>query len=100
MTTFAYDPAGRVTRATNTDADCTLQRDALGRVLAETCNGRTVSSAFDVLGRRVRRVTPSGAESVWAYDPNDLPISLHTAGRTLRFAHDGAGREVKRRLDT
>ncbi len=71
-----------------------------GRVLAETCNGRTVSSTFDVLGRRVRRVTPFGTDSRWEYDPNDLPTSLETAGRTLRFAHDGAGREVARSLDT
>ncbi|WP_131770726.1 DUF6531 domain-containing protein, partial [Candidatus Protofrankia californiensis] len=100
VTTFAHDAVGRVVRATNADADCTLQRDALGRVLAETCNGRTVASTFDVLGRRVRRVTPSGAASVWAYDPNDLPLSLRTAGRTVRFAHDEAGREVERSLDT
>ncbi|WP_131770725.1 DUF6531 domain-containing protein, partial [Candidatus Protofrankia californiensis] len=98
--TFAHDTAGRVVRATNSDADCTLQRDALGRVLAETCNGRTVSSTYDALGRRVRRVTPSGAESVWEYDPNDLPLLLHTAGRTVRFIHDEAGREVERSLDT
>ncbi|WP_322753642.1 DUF6531 domain-containing protein, partial [Frankia sp. Cas3] len=100
VTTFAYDAVGRVVRATNSDADCVFERDPLGRVLAETCNGRTVSSTFDVLGRRVRRVTPSGAASVWAYDPNDLPTSLETAGRTLRFAHDEAGREVARSLDT
>nr|WP_322780113.1 RHS repeat-associated core domain-containing protein [Frankia sp. Cas4] len=31
---------------------------------------------------------------------NDLPLSLHTAGRTVRFAHDAAGREVARSLDT
>ncbi|WP_131792695.1 DUF6531 domain-containing protein, partial [Candidatus Protofrankia datiscae] len=100
VTTFTYDAAGRVTRATNPDADCVFQRDALGRVLAETCNGRTLTSAYDVLGRRVRRVTPSGAASVWEYGPNDLPLSLRIAGRTLRFTHDEAGREVRRSLDT
>ncbi len=100
VTTFAYDAVGRVVRATNSDADCVFKRDPLGRVLAETCNGRTVSSTFDVLGRRVRRVTPSGADSRWEYDPNDLPLSLHTAGRTVRFVHDAAGREVTRSLDS
>uniref|UniRef100_UPI002AD2A1F0 DUF6531 domain-containing protein n=1 Tax=Frankia sp. Cas3 TaxID=3073926 RepID=UPI002AD2A1F0 len=100
VTTFGYDAVGRVVRAVNADADCTVTRDGRGRVLAETCNGRTVSSTYDVLGRRVRRVTPSGAESVWEYDPNDLPLSLATAGRILRFVHDEAGREVARSLDS
>ncbi|WP_322753279.1 RHS repeat-associated core domain-containing protein, partial [Frankia sp. Cas3] len=100
VTTFAYDAVGRVVRATSSDADCLFERDPLGRVLAETCNGRTVASTYDVLGRRVRRVTPSGAASVWTYDSNDLPTSLETAGRTLRFAHDEAGREVARSLDS
>uniref|UniRef100_UPI002AD51893 DUF6531 domain-containing protein n=1 Tax=Frankia sp. Cas3 TaxID=3073926 RepID=UPI002AD51893 len=100
VTTFAYDPVGRVVRAVNADADCTFTRDPAGRMLAETCNGRTVSSTYDVLGRRVRRVTPSGADSRWEYDPNDLPLVLHTAGRTVRFVHDDAGREIERSLDS
>ncbi|WP_322780145.1 DUF6531 domain-containing protein, partial [Frankia sp. Cas4] len=100
VTTFAYDAVGSVVRAVNADADCTFTRDPAGRMLAETCNGRTVSSTYDVLGRRVRRVTPSGAASVWEYDVDDRPISLHTAGRTVRFTHDAAGREVARSLDS
>jgi RHS repeat-associated protein len=100
VTTFAHDAAGRVVRATNTDADVAFLRDPLGRVLAETCNGRTVTSTYDALGRRVRRATPSGAESRWDFDDNSLPLALHTSGRTVRFAHDAAGRQVARSLDT
>jgi RHS repeat-associated protein len=100
VTTFAYDAAGRVVRAANADADVVYRRDALGRVLSETCNGRTVASAYDAIGRRVRRVTPSGADSLWDYDENDRPLALHTAGRVLRFGHDAAGRQVERSLDT
>jgi RHS repeat-associated protein len=98
-TTFIYDPAGQVVTATNTDTVCEFQRDILGRVLAETCNGRTVSSTYDALGRRVRRVTPSGAESIWDHDPNGLPVTLRTSGHILRFTHDPAGRETRRGVD-
>jgi RHS repeat-associated protein len=99
VTTFTHDQAGRIISAANPDADCVFRRDALGRVVAETCNGRTVASTYDALGRRGRRTTPSGADSQWDYDENGLPLALHTAGRTLRFAHDAAGRQVERSLD-
>jgi RHS repeat-associated protein len=98
VATFAYDAAGRVVRAANADAEVTYERDALGRVLAEACNGRTVTSAYDPLGQRVSRRTPSGAESVWEHDPAGAPTALHVAGQTMRFGYDEAGREVERRF--
>ncbi len=96
ITTFEYDPAGRMTRATNADADVVFEYDPLGQVLAETCNGRTLTSSYDALGRRTHRRTPSGAESIWDYDANGQPVALHTSGHTLRFDYDAAGREVER----
>ncbi|MGH3908499.1 MAG: DUF6531 domain-containing protein [Pseudonocardiaceae bacterium] len=98
--TFGYSRAGHLLHAANPDAEITLERDPLGRVLAETCNGRTVTSRYDPLGRRVLRTTPTGAESTWSYDPNHQPVALHTAGHTLQFAYDPAGREIERHLDT
>jgi RHS repeat-associated protein len=97
-TTFAYDPAGRVIRATSPDADVVLTRDPLGRVLTETTNGRTVTSAYDAIGRRISRTTPSGAVSHWDYDSRGLPRSLHTAGHSLTFDRDRAGRETRRSI--
>jgi RHS repeat-associated protein len=98
VTTFAYDPAGRLVHAANADAEITLERDAAGRVTAETCNGRTVRSAFDLAGRRIRRVTPSGAETNWDYDTGGRPVALQAAGQELRFGYDQAGRETVRDL--
>ena len=98
VATFAYDALGRMVRATNADAEVSFDRDALGRVLVETCNGRAVTCAYDALGRRTHRRTPSGAESVWEYGPGEAPVALHTAGRTLRFGYDPAGREIERHL--
>lgn len=96
--TFTFDPLGRLTEAMDGDTQVTFHRDPAGRVLAETINGRTVASAYDALGRRVRRRTPSGAESIWEYDGNSRPTALHTAGRTLRFGYDSAGNETQRQL--
>jgi RHS repeat-associated protein len=98
LTTFAYDPAGRVVRAANAEATVVFERDPRGRVVAERCNGLAVESGYDLLGRRIRRRTPTGTESAWEYDPNRRPVALHTGGTTLRFGYDPAGREVARRI--
>jgi RHS repeat-associated protein len=95
---YAYDPAGRLVAATNADAEVRFDRDGGGQVVAETCNGRTVASAWDALGRRTRRRTPSGVDSAWSYGPGRQPAELHTAGRTVRFGYDPAGREVVRSI--
>ncbi|HET6504863.1 MAG TPA: RHS repeat-associated core domain-containing protein [Amycolatopsis sp.] len=119
-TTFRYDLAGNLVEQTDGDRTTrfevsatgqllsvddgttrvSYERDAVGRVLAETVNGRTVRSAYDAEGRRVRRLTPSGAESSWKYDAAGLPVAARLGGRELLFAHDDAGREVRRALGT
>jgi RHS repeat-associated protein len=96
LSRFEYDAAGRLTRAVNADADLTYTYDALGRVVAETCNGRSVLSEYDRAGRRVRRRTPSGAESAWAYGATGAPVELRTRRGTVGFAYDQAGREIWR----
>ncbi|MCM1970716.1 DUF6531 domain-containing protein [Streptomyces sp. G1] len=98
VTSYAYDVAGHLRRVSSADVELVYERDGRGRVLAETCNGRTVRSTYDALGRRTRRVTSSNAESVWEYDGCDRPVLLRTAGRTVAFAYDGSGREVERRI--
>lgn len=98
VATFAYDAAGRLVRAVNPDADVRIERDAVGRVTAETCNGRTIGSSYDPLGRRVRRRTPAGAESLWSYDAAGQPVTLRTGGTMIGFEHDPLGREIQRRI--
>ncbi|MYS84563.1 DUF6531 domain-containing protein [Embleya scabrispora] len=97
-TTHQYDAAGYLIRATNADVDLVFTRDALGRVIEESSNGRTFSSTYNALGRRIRRRTPSGHTSEWTYDPKGRPSSLTAAGHTLEFAYDAADREVQRRF--
>ncbi|WP_234315682.1 DUF6531 domain-containing protein [Streptomyces albus] len=98
VTTYTYDAAGDLVRTANAAAEVTLERDALGRVLAETVNGRTVSYTYDAAGRRTSRTTPSGHTSTWEYDAADRPLSLTTDGGALSFTHDAAGRETHREL--
>jgi RHS repeat-associated protein len=98
VTRFIYDPAGRLVRAESPDAILELKRDERGRVTTETCNGHTVVSWYDGAGQRVRRVTPSGAETRWDYDAAGRPAMLDAAGHELRFGYDRVGRETAREL--
>ncbi|MFG1606762.1 RHS repeat-associated core domain-containing protein [Actinoplanes sp. NPDC049265] len=95
---FAYDAEGRLLLAAGPDGRVEFERDAAGRVLAETVDGRTVHSRYDLLGRRTRRVTPGGTVSEWEYAADNSTLTLRTAGREVTFGYDAAGREVSRRL--
>ncbi|MFG3259083.1 putative T7SS-secreted protein [Streptomyces sp. NPDC048172] len=98
VTTFTYSAAGELVHTANAAAEVTVKRDALGRVLAETVNSRTVSYTYDAAGRRISRTTPSGHTSTWEYDGAYRPLSLTTDGGSLSFNHDAAGRETRREL--
>ncbi|MET9447688.1 polymorphic toxin type 17 domain-containing protein [Streptomyces cinerochromogenes] len=96
ITTYAYGSDGGLLRAANADAEVVLERNALGRILSETVNGRTSTFEYDALGRRTRRVTPSGLVSDWTYDAAGRPVRLSSAAGSLNFSHDAAGREIER----
>lgn len=85
---FSYDDAGRLTLARNADAEVAFNYNALGLVVAESINGRTIRYEYDHAGRRTTRRTPSGAMSRFTYDAAGRPTALHTAGRVVRFAYD------------
>ncbi|MGH6656122.1 MAG: putative adhesin [Actinocrinis sp.] len=95
---FAYDAAGLMSHADGPDGALEYTRDRLGRVLSESWDGRTLVAEYDGLGRRVRRVAPSGAVSDWSYDAAGAPVGLSTAAGALSFQYDAAGRETTRYL--
>ncbi|MFE5330832.1 DUF6531 domain-containing protein [Embleya sp. NPDC056575] len=97
-TTYRYDAVGRLVQATSPNVDLLFTRDAIGRITAETTNGRTLSNEYDPMGRRLRRETPSGHVSEWSSDPAGRPLILRTADHDFRFHHDAAGREIERRF--
>ncbi|MEV0975782.1 DUF6531 domain-containing protein [Streptomyces sp. NPDC049915] len=103
ITHFTYDAAGRVTRAATPETVLERTWDANGRLVSESlsvegADARSISNAYDRLGRRTRRATPSGAVTTWDYDVTGRGVTLRTAGRTLRFEYDAVGREVTRRV--
>lgn len=96
-TRFEYDPMDRLVSAIRDQAEVRFERDAYGRVLRETQNGRTIESAFDARGNRVRRRTSSGHESTWHFDANGRHTALTLPGNeVLAFERDALGREVRR----
>ncbi|WP_033823634.1 RHS repeat-associated core domain-containing protein [Kitasatospora sp. MBT63] len=99
VTTYRYDAAGCLTGAADPDTRITRTVDALGNLLTETVNGRTLVHHRDVLGRRTRRITPAGHTSDWTYDPDGRPTELTTSGGTFDFSYDAAGRECERTVD-
>ena len=99
VSTFAYNQVGKLVRAVGADAEVTVERDALGRVVAETVDGRRVEVSLDSRGGVTRRVTPAGVTSDWTLDRSGRPETLAVSGHTVRFNHDPLGREVERELD-
>lgn len=96
-TTFTYDLADRLTRATSPGAELVFDRDPVGRILAETCNRQTTTHEYDALGRPVRRRTPAGADSAWHYDEAGRLVSLVASSHRVDFSYDATGREAARR---
>ncbi|GHF40825.1 hypothetical protein GCM10010218_22800 [Streptomyces mashuensis] len=98
-TIFEHDETGHVARISNPHADIIFERDPAGRIVSETVNGRTLTHAYDPLGRRIHRRTPSGATSTLEYSHEGL--ARYQAGdHTFHFTRDALGRETKRCLGT
>ncbi|MFE3017103.1 DUF6531 domain-containing protein [Streptomyces sp. NPDC059256] len=98
VTTYAYDASGALLHAANADTELTREHDAVGRVISETVNGRINVYAYDAMGRRTRRTTPSGARSEWVHDPVGRPTVLSSGDGSIAFVYDAAGRETERRV--
>ncbi|AXB43212.1 RHS repeat-associated core domain-containing protein [Amycolatopsis albispora] len=98
-TTYAYDPVGEVVRVASANSVVEFERDEYGRVVRESVDGLAVTFAYDADRRTIRRRTPSGAESEWSFDEEDRPVSLASAGHTVRYRLDEDGRAVARDVD-
>ncbi|MFG3497133.1 putative T7SS-secreted protein [Streptomyces sp. NPDC047928] len=96
VTTFEYDVFDELAVAVGPDAGLERLRDRYGRLQSEKVNGRTLTYAYDALGRRVRRTTPGGAVSEWSYDAAGRRTKLNASGREIAFSFDALGREVER----
>lgn len=113
-TVYRYDALGALVYAKNGDAEVTLERDPLGRVLRELVNGRCVESRYDAAGQRIARRTTDGHEAQYHVDGNgrlrgvtidpDASWLQGASGLVKRDAwrmtvtRDAAGDEVERQL--
>ncbi|MCY0928744.1 DUF6531 domain-containing protein [Streptomyces sp. H27-H1] len=96
VTTFEYDIFGRLAHAIGPDGTLTRLRDKAGRVRSENVDGREIAYAYDKVGRRVARTTPTGSQSSWSHDAAGRRTGVSVAGRNVGFRYDEAGRELER----
>ncbi|MGC9379065.1 putative T7SS-secreted protein [Streptomyces sp. MH13] len=95
-TSYAYDPAGRLLRASGPDGDLIRQYDRRGLIKTELIDGRATTFRYNAVGRRVGRVTPTGHVTSYTHDTAGRPSLLTTGGQEVTFTHDAAGRELSR----
>ena len=119
---YEYDPAGRVTKVTynpgdkkeqreeryeyrrdgvlvkavNEHAEVVLERDILGRVVKEICNGSEVISEYDLSGNRTRIKSSSGANIEAEYNLMGDVVSLANGGWKTQYQRDLFGLETGR----
>lgn len=80
VTTYGYDGAGRLLQASGPDSELVYVYDRRGRVKSELVDGRAISYAYNAVGRRTRRTTPTGHVTTYAYDAGGRPERLTTGG--------------------
>ncbi|MFD5714858.1 putative T7SS-secreted protein [Streptomyces pharetrae] len=95
-TCYAYDPAGRLLRASGPDGDLIRQYDRRGLLKTELIDGRATTYRYDAVGRRVGRMTPTGHLTTYTHDAAGRPDLLTAGGHQVTFTHDAAGRELSR----
>ncbi|WP_406095148.1 putative T7SS-secreted protein [Streptomyces sp. NBC_01013] len=96
ITTYTYDHAGRIVQATGPDGELIRQYDRRGAIKAESVNGRLTTYAYDTVGQRTRRVTPTGHITTYGYDGSGRLAELTSGTRRIAFEHDAAGHELRR----
>ncbi|MER7492532.1 putative T7SS-secreted protein [Streptomyces pharetrae] len=96
VTSYVYDRAGRLVQAAGPDGELVRRYDRRGLLKTELVDGRALDNAYDAAGRRVRRITPTGLVTTYAYDAAGRPTRVTSGDQEIRFTHDEAGRELQR----
>ncbi|CAL9423274.1 putative T7SS-secreted protein [Streptomyces sp. enrichment culture] len=99
VTVHSYDRAGRLIQASGPDSRLVRRYDRCGRLKTEMVDGHALEYAYDALGRRTRRTTPTGLVTRYAHDAAGRPTSVTCGDHDITFTHDAAGREVRRAFD-
>ncbi|MFE6127835.1 putative T7SS-secreted protein [Streptomyces sp. NPDC056437] len=97
-TGYTYAPGGGLLHASGPDGELSYQYDRSGRVKTELADGRVTTHAYDALGRRTRRVTPSGQVTTYSYDAAGNLVRQTSGGHEVDFDRDATGRELTRQF--
>ena len=97
ITTFTYDPLGRITAERNPLGRTTSYlRDAGGKVISRTDpNGHTISYSYDQLGRLREKSYPDDSFATFTYDRKGHLQTAANRHISYSFSHDAAGRMTK-----
>ena len=97
---YAYRTDGSLVKAVNEHATVELQRDILGRVVKEICNGNEtageITSEYDLSGNRTRIKSSLGADIEAEYNVMGDVVSLSGGGWQTQYRRDLFGLETKR----
>ncbi|WP_455260155.1 RHS repeat-associated core domain-containing protein [Prevotella jejuni] len=101
---WEYDKAGRLTKAYNRDSVTEFVRNALGQVIKETQDGRTVEHRYDERSRLSNIVSALEGNITYGYDMKGSVnhISAGMSGKRkpweANIAYDRLGRETSRMM--
>ena len=101
---WEYDKAGRLTKAYNRDSVTEFVRNALGQVIKETQDGRTVEHKYDERSQLSNIVSALGGNITYGYDIKGAVnhISAGMSGKRkpweANIAYDRFGRETSRMM--
>lgn len=92
---YRYDRAGRTSAISMPWATIAFTRDPTGRVIKEGIDGRGVLSTFDAAGDLTTLTSPSGVDTIFAYDASGAVEALSVAGRRCDITTDANGRPAR-----
>lgn len=98
-TEFSYDPMGAMLTASNDQIAVSMERDSLGRIVAERQGDRVIRRSYDALGRVASVDADAGPHVSYKRDSVGDLLSIAVDGTTYwSFERDASGREAERRL--
>jgi RHS repeat-associated protein len=90
---FTHDSARRLRAMTDDRGQTVWERDAAGRIVAETGpDGMTVQFEYTATGALARITLPDGATIRYTYDERGRPVTATWPGGNMSFVHDPTGR--------
>ncbi len=99
---FERDSEGRLKRAVlseyNGKVATEIERDDLGRVIAEKQNDRTVRYAYDKRSRLASRTLPGGETTRYHYDVLNALAGVEHDGHKVLIERDVLGRETRKHV--